>query len=351
MAGVESWGMDAHPFVCRVARAKLAWRTDPVLYWDRIRKVRELASTLTPDTSEYPPLIHACFDAETLATLDALRRSYEITRDETSASELTWLTIVGILRKVARVGTAPWQYLLPKRKKSNPQNVNAAVSEFASLIYHDMQTGQQLNSARARFFQGDARNGVGMASCAANLVITSPPYPNNYDYADATRLEMTFMREINGWSDLQENVRKYLVRSCSQHVPEKAVRLDEILESPELDPIRSEISDVCHKLAEIRESKGGRKTYHLMVACYFRDLAQVWRALRTACDSPSTVCFVIGDSAPYGVYVPTVPWLGNLAIANGFRSFRFEKTRDRNIKWKNRKHRVPLQEGRLWIEG
>lgn len=26
----------------------------------------------------------------------------------------------------------------------------------------------------------------------ANLVITSPPYPNNYDYADATRLEMMF---------------------------------------------------------------------------------------------------------------------------------------------------------------
>jgi hypothetical protein len=29
----------------------------------------------------------------------------------------------------------------------------------------------------------------------------------------------------------------------------------------------------------------------------------------------------------------------------------FEKTRDRNIKWKNRKHRVPLCEGRLWVEG
>ncbi len=141
------------------------------------------------------------------------------------------------------------------------------------------------------------------------------------------------------------------MRSCSQHVPEKAVRLDEVLKSPELDPIRPEISNVCHQLAEIRETKGGRKTYHLMIACYFRDMAQVWSALRATCDSPSTVCFVVGDSAPYGVYVPTVPWLGKLAIASGFNSFRFEKTRDRNVKWKNRKHRVPLQEGRLWING
>ena len=33
------------------------------------------------------------------------------------------------------------------------------------------------------------------------------------------------------------------------------------------------------------------------------------------------------------------------------KEFYFEKTRDRNIKWKNRKHRVPLKEGRLWIRG
>ena len=47
----------------------------------------------------------------------------------------------------------------------------------------------------------------------ADLAITSPPYANNYDYADATRLEMTFFREVNGWAGLQDTVRKYLVRS------------------------------------------------------------------------------------------------------------------------------------------
>lgn len=350
-AGVESWGIDAHPFVCRIASAKLAWRTDPILYWKQIERVRRVSTTLTADTSEYPPLLHACYDPESLESLDVLRRSYELTRDETSASELVWLTIIGILRKVARVGTAPWQYLLPKRKKTNPQHVTAAFSEFASMVYHDMQIGQSIRGPKAKFFQSDARTCVGVVPRAANLVITSPPYPNNYDYADATRLEMTFMREVSGWSDLQEKVRKYLVRSCSQHVTEKAIKLEEVLASPDLDPIRSEISNVCNQLAEIRQSRGGRKTYHLMIACYFRDMAQVWSALRTACDSPSTVCFVVGDSAPYGVYVPTIPWLGKLATAAGFSSFSFEKTRDRNIKWKNRKHRVPLQEGRLWIKG
>jgi hypothetical protein len=141
------------------------------------------------------------------------------------------------------------------------------------------------------------------------------------------------------------------VRSCSQHVPEKAIDLDAVLAFPELEPIRPELSAVCRELGEVRESKGGKKTYHLMVACYFRDLALVWKALRRVCDSPSEICFVIGDSAPYGVYVPVIPWLGQLALAAGFKTFTFEKTRDRNIKWKNRKHRVPLQEGHLWVKG
>jgi hypothetical protein len=159
------------------------------------------------------------------------------------------------------------------------------------------------------------------------------------------------MREIQGWGDLQESVRKHLIRSCSQHVPEKAIKLESVLSLPELDPIRSEITDVCGKLAEIRKTKGGKKTYHLMVATYFHDMARVWKALRRVCDSPSRLCFVIGDSAPYGVYVPVVEWMTRLAEAAEFKTDRFDKLRDRNIKWKNRKHRVPLCEGELWVDG
>ncbi len=88
-----------------------------------------------------------------------------------------------------------------------------------------------------------------------------------------------------------------------------------------------------------------------MIAAYFQDMANVWKALRRIARRDSLVCLVIGDSAPYAVHVPVDRWLGELALAVGFRSFFFEKTRDRNVKWKNRKHRVPLHEGRLWVKG
>ena len=162
---------------------------------------------------------------------------------------------------------------------------------------------------------------------------------------------MAFMGKIRGWGDLQEAVRKHLVRACSQHVPPSAVNLEEVLASPELGPICNEIVPVCRDLSEVRLERGGKKTYNNMVACYFLDMGQVWRALRRVCASPCEVCFVIGDSAPYGVYVPVIEWLGKLALAAGFESWTFEKLRDRNVKWKNRKHRVPLKEGILWLKG
>jgi len=61
----------------------------------------------------------------------------------------------------------------------------------------------------------DARSPEDYPQVQIDAVVTSPPYPNNYDYAaDATRLEMTFWGEVTGWGDLQHAVRQYLIRSC-----------------------------------------------------------------------------------------------------------------------------------------
>jgi hypothetical protein len=113
--------------------------------------------------------------------------------------------------------------------------------------------------------------------------VTSPPYPNNYDYADATRIEMTFWGDVANWSDLQPAVRYRLVRSCSQHAAAERLSLDALLRDDMLEPIRSELEPVCRQLEEVREHKGGKKTYHTMIAAYFADLARVWRTLRQLC--------------------------------------------------------------------
>ena len=349
--GVESCGMEAHPFVCRMAEAKLAWRSDPQTFRALVQKIQTAVGSVTTELNGYPKLIRECFDDETLTALDGLRRVIGEFDDGSPSAKLAWLALTGILRKCSHAGTAQWQYVLPKKTKSAPQGPEAAFDNLTRTMCRDMREFADRTEPPAQLIPGDARTCEGVPDGFANLVVTSPPYPNNFDYADATRLEMSFFGELRSWSELQEKVRRHLLRSCSQHVPERTVNIEAVLSDPVLEPIRAEITEVCRQLAEIRLTKGGKKTYHLMVACYFLDLAHVWVSLRRVCDSPSDVCFVVGDSAPYGVYVPVIDWLGRLAVAAGFHGFHFERTRDRNVKWKNRKHRVPLCEGRLWVKG
>ncbi len=294
--GVESWGIESHPFIFRVAQAKLKYRTCPDTYLAKAQEMRCTAKTLTPRPTNYPPLIYKCYDEATLSDLDVLRQAYELIKDDSAASDLAWLTLIGILRKTSNVGTAQWQYVLPRKEKRSAQNAFAAFDESSRMMYLDMLRSQRLAGSRSNLLQSDARTCAGVPDGWAKLVITSPPYPNNYDYADATRLEMSFMQEIAGWGDLQYNVRRHLIRSCTQHVPEKTVDLEATLSDDVLAPIHRELAGVCGQLAEVRKSKGGKKTYHLMVASYFRDLALVWHALRRV--APKAHTFVLSLETP-----------------------------------------------------
>jgi hypothetical protein len=352
LGNVEAMGVEAHPFVARIARAKLCWREQAKAFRDYALSILEQAKKHEADVNKYPSLIQRCFPPETLSRLDSLRKAWEAVADGSPLSELTWLTLASTLRECSPVGTAQWQYVLPNKSKAKAVDPYQAFEIKVYLISSDMAKRQTQNlGPRAVLHREDARECSSVPDGWADLVVTSPPYTNNYDYADATRLEMSFFGEVRGWGDLQEAVRKYLVRSCTQHVSKLIEQTYNILRDPLLDPIREELAQTCQCLEAEREKHGGKKPYHTMIAAYFHDMAKGWAALRRATRKGSLVCFVVGDSAPYGIYVPVDRWLGQLAVAAGFKSYAFEKTRDRNVKWKNRKHRVPLHEGRLWIEG
>jgi len=348
--GVSSIGLEVQPFVARVARAKLLWRSDPNVLEKYAQKVLSAARAISSDTAVYPALIRRCYPIPILETLDRLRRALLEVHNASPESELAWLALASILRMTSPVGTASWQYVLPKKSKSSISEPFQAFTEKIQQLTTDMRLRQaEPCGPHATLLEQDARHCADVPDRWATLVVTSPPYANNFDYADFTRLEMSFFLEVSGWGDLQYVVRRHLVRSCTQHVAALHHELEALLSNPALEPIVCELKTVCFDLGREKASHGGKKPYDLMVASYFTDLASVWASLRRCCAPNAIVCFVIGDSAPYGIHVPVERWLGELAVAAGFSSWQFEKLRDRNTKWKNRKHRVPLHEGRLWV--
>jgi DNA modification methylase len=349
--GVESYGVEAHPYIYRIAKAKLNWNFPADKFKEEALLLLKQAKNKTITKTEFPKLILSCYPLETIQKLEALKQTWLEWKQEEDIKNFNWFIITAILRTTSPVGTAQWQYIQPNKTKAKVIDPFVAFEAKVNEMYIDMKRVQSRhrNIIDSIILNEDARDIQSIPEGWGNLVITSPPYANNYDYADATRLEMTFWGDINGWADLQDNVRKHLVRACTQHVSGLTDSIDTILNNPRLAVIQSELSEVYEKLKEERLKHGGKKNYHLMIAAYFNDLGDVFHSLRRVTSENSKMCFVVGDSAPYGIYVPVDKWLGELAVSAGFSDYSFEKLRDRNVKWKNRKHTVPLHEGRLWI--
>lgn len=352
--GVPSVGIEAHPFVARIGAAKQQWRGDINELKSAATKLLTTAASekghLTTDSA--PALLAKCYDAQALMELYSLRNAFLSVAPKLSerTRALIFLAITAILRECSFVGTAQWQYVLPNKRKSKVTLPYRAFDKRIIMFCDDIASFEARGGVElSALVQGDARQIDQHVAGDFDLLLTSPPYPNNYDYADATRLEMTFWGEVGSWGDLHDAVRQFLVRSSSQHTSKEKLNLGTLLRVPQVTPILAELTVVCEDLSSIRETKGGKKTYHTMVAAYFADMALVLNSARKVMRKGATMCFVIGDSAPYGIYVPVDKWFAVLAESAGFKGSRFEKMRDRNTKWKNRKHTIPLNEGRLWI--
>ena len=79
--------------------------------------------------------------------------------------------------------------------------------------------------------------------------------------------------------------------------------------------VYKQLKEAIQLLSERRLHKGGKKSYDLLVTGYFNDmyceLKEAYRVLKPG----RSMVFVLGDSAPYGVHIPTDEFIGKIAIA------------------------------------
>ena len=90
---VESIGVEAHPFVARIAQAKLHWRESPKAFTTYALSILEDAKKEPVEREEYPALMGKCFPPQTLRRLEALRRVCQRKADGSPVSELSWLAL------------------------------------------------------------------------------------------------------------------------------------------------------------------------------------------------------------------------------------------------------------------
>ncbi len=357
--GVNSLGIEAHPFVYWVAKTKthldydiekLALSIQEVID-DACRQIERV------DWAQlWPPLVYKCFSEDNLRQLAALREAI-LLRPSCPETDFLRLALTATLRIVTTAG-AGWPYIAPSKYQTRTVKRHA-FEEFprrcASMV-SDIQyiKGLARTHSTHSLIQGDARAFATYAQPASiDLILTSPPYMNNYDYADRTRLETYFWGIYHTWGDITREVRDRLMMAATTQV--RLTSLNGVRKCPGIAAIdkqvHTELLDIIEQLGALRAHRSGKKTYDAVTAGYFEDMLQViqgaYKVLKPGCQ----FVLILGDSAPYGVYIPTDEIIGRLALAVGFSGYEIEILRTRGGKWAHnaQRHHVPLRESVLTI--
>ena len=360
MMGVNSVGIEAHSFVHWVAKTKMFFYHDLDELSRSVNEVTLQARLLMGEiewSDIWPPLVYKCFTEDNLGQLAALRRAISEFDGESHIRDFLKLALTSTLRIVTTAG-AGWPYIAPSKYHARKTDKNA-LAEFQArchLMMADIQQTQTLGIPYSSHdvLLGDARQFASYVEDeTVDLIVTSPPYLNNYDYADRTRLETYFWGIYESWADITREVRDNLIMAATTQVRMSA--MSEVRECPQIrevdSEIHSELTDIIGRLEDMRGVKSGKKTYDYVVAGYFEDMLRALKGGFSVLKPGGHFALVLGDSAPYGVHIPTEEIVGRLAVAIGFSSYETEQIRTRGGKWghNTQRHKVPLKESILTI--
>lgn len=358
--GINSYGIEAHPFVFRVAKCKLDWsiKTRSIIdYLEAIENEFTIQKKRRHNIvlkEEFPELILKCYQTETLFDLLVIRNIIRQQKFDTDIDNFFFIAMTGLLRQVSCAATG-WPYIAPNKLKSTSANkvVWTAFRKHIFKMLNDIavatrESGQNYKTCWHKLFNTDSRNTVGIIEDESiDHVFTSPPYLNNYDYADRTRLEMYFFGEAKTWGDISKKVRSKLMTSATTQISRSDPRYvlsDHLL--TDCPQVYQYLNKAVQKLAKLRLLKGGKKSYDLLAAGYFNDIylniKDVFRVLKKS----RNAVYVLGDSAPYGVYIPTDKFIGEIAVSVGFAEYKINVLRQRGGKWKKnpQRHGLMLRE-------
>ena len=148
-----------------------------------------------------------------------------------------------------------------------------------------------------------------------DVVITSPPYPNEKDYTRTTRLESVLLGFIRDKHELR-GLKKQLVRSNTRSVY-KADADDALV--AEHEGIQQIARHIEERRIELGKTSGFERQYARVTKLYFGGMVRHLSSLRSRLRPGARLAYVVGDQASYlRVMIRTGQILGDLAQGLGY---------------------------------
>lgn len=351
---IHSVGNESQQLMCNVINAKLNWdieRNQCIEYKKQIEDY--VLSNISSDNvlEECHELLISLYDIETLKTLylirDAIRKIY----DEKYKLFFN-LALSQTLHKAALHPIAV-PYIVRSKDLVNSGDAWGKFSTIIEQMLTDIDSMPHHNRY-AEVYKADSRKkNTLVKDDSCDLCITSPPYLNNLDYGEVSKVHTHFFELTKDWHDITEKVRKDLVTGATTHYRDCDFDLD-IFRKSEFALVNKtlmpELELRYDYLKKYSNERHGKKSFHILMMHYFEDMFNVLKEMRRVLKPNSKAYLILGDSAPYGSYIPTTQFLGEVALSTGFSEFRIDKIRSRGHKWKIKtRHNIELSENILTI--
>lgn len=330
--GHRAVGFEPHPFFVRIARAKT--EAPPTIA--RLRRIEEAilhgvatfkkAATLTESAEAF---LTKLFEEHTLRQLLGARAALE--EDGLEEDDLAFLLLSRVVDMCSKAQT-DGIYKAPTTAKKADSPVDAIRSVVEQVRCDTALSDQGTPSPAAVLHQASSEDMNLVESGSVDIAVTSPPYLNNFDFAEMTRMYLYFWGICGSWREITERVRaKLVVNTTTALSGQRDIQLhyrDQI--AGELLP---ELDSMVTALGRERRVRSGKKEYDLLVYPYFAQMTSVLREIQRCLTTGGTTHLIVADAAFYGIHVSTPQILASAMSAMGFVNVQCIKLRERGHRW------------------
>lgn len=333
--GFASIGVEAHPMAYFAGSVKVDWTVDPDELIEHAAIIAaevndELAragihddfdSSLNSDPSEFLRLPR---ESEILLLTDSisplplhktlvlLRRIQHRSASQCHKYELLALaralvTVIGNLHFGPEVGvSAP---------KADAPVISSWLNNVQAMANDLRQFGNRWQTP-ATVVKADSRAiAQSLQPESVDVVITSPPYPNEKDYTRTTRLESVLLGIIRTKQELK-TLKRQLMRSNTRNVYQNDSDDKWVADHAEIQRIADSIEA---RRLDLGKTSGFERLYAKVTRMYFGGMARHLEQLKSVLCRGARLAYVVGDQASYlQVMIRTGTLLADIAARQGF---------------------------------
>ncbi len=308
---LEATGVEVNPFLAFAARAKCAsgsWeRKDYEAEMKRILSdsQHEVVSSLEGKSTftEHPKIKKWLFNRSVLRGFTAIEQALAAAEQYRDPLRLALFSSLMECCNARRDGKC-----LRYRKEWESQGLNSndlrrIFQRRALTVFNDI-TQHKFDGSGISVALGDAREQLrNLRSNSFDLMVTSPPYLNSFDYSDIYRPELFAGGYVQNNAELSQ-LRLQTIRS---HV-QVDWKPSEVVSSPMIPQL----------VARMAKGNLWNKKLPAMVQSYFTDMADILRESARLVRAHGQAWIVVSTSAYGGIEVPVDLILADVATRNGW---------------------------------